>query len=141
MCGPRVTVPIWKNILCVTEASQPLRHRFFEHVKLKKTFSFQHNGILSGIMKHNFSFSGFNTWLKKCNFLLLTETIANNSLCMKIIPRLDNSQKSLLRELATAVNLNIVFFADGKVKDIFHFPLKMCLWDSLQHYDKRARKN
>lgn len=53
---------------------------FSGYVKLKKTFSFQHNGILSGNMKHNFSFSGFNTLLKKWNFLLLTETRANNSL-------------------------------------------------------------
>lgn len=36
-----------------------------------------------------------------------------------------NLQKTLLTELTTAVNLN-VFFAAGKLEDIFHFPLKLC---------------
>lgn len=72
---------------------------FFGYVKYKITFPFQYNGILSGIMKDNFSFSGFSTLLKKWNFLLMTETIANTSLCLKITRRLDKSAKDIVNRV------------------------------------------
>lgn len=93
MCCLLIIALMWKNILCVTEAFKTLLSGY---VKYKITFPFQYNGILSGIMKDNFSFSNFSTLLKKWNFLLMTETIANTSLGMKITLRLDNSAKYIV---------------------------------------------
>lgn len=100
----RAVIHVWSKSNCTEVEKYSLCNRgiiafktsFFWAHKIEENFFFQQNGILIGIMKHNFSFSGLNTLLKKWNFLLLTETIANNSLCMKIIPRLDKSAKNIV---------------------------------------------